>query len=96
MKTDRAAEAAQSFTKAIQAGQMTQASYYNRGMCRVKLEDGEGAMADFRAALEGDDPEVTLLVQAILDQVEERTEKTTARIVFEDPSLEAGESGRSE
>ncbi len=46
-------EAAESFTAAIDAGYV--AGYYNRGVCRVNLEDPRGAVADFDKTVELDD-----------------------------------------
>ena len=47
-------EAVAAFDRAIAAGQRVPDSYYNRGVCKLRLADTAGAMADFRETLRHD------------------------------------------
>jgi tetratricopeptide (TPR) repeat protein len=54
MQLERFREAEAEFSRAIEAGQLVTDSYYNRGVCRLRLGDGTGARADFREAVRFD------------------------------------------
>lgn len=63
-------EAAQAFTDSIDQGYLTQFCYYNRGVCRVELEDYETALADMELALaNGQDPDLTAATQELKEQL---------------------------
>lgn len=67
---DRSQEAVQAFTDSIDQGYLTQFCYYNRGVCRVELEDYETALADMELALESEqDPELTAAAQELKEQL---------------------------
>lgn len=66
----RSQEAAQAFSDSIDQGYLTQFCYYNRGVCRVELEDYETALADMELALANEqDPDLTAAAQELKEQL---------------------------